>query len=280
MHVCEKCGYVFRDKCDLSRHMSRKVSCSPCKTSENSCVITHLDTVPGVSCEVKKDLICKWCNKTFSRRWCVTRHEPTCKSKVGNETKNVTPVGTVINCNVGTVIINNNITINLPGEESIEHIDPTEYCGILTQVYEKYKVKKDPMCAAIDTIEKLNDSIDSNPENHNIRITNINNPYCYVYNGLEWKLEPKKDALNKRIKDVSDRSYNLLNVPNNKQFASRLGIYNDLKTKVDVLSTDGINAKFNATEKKHMDDMLLRMKSNVHQNTIKDKHSESVQYLE
>ncbi len=97
MSECKKCGKCFRDKYDLSKHMSRKIPCIPKVPSpQNSEIsndpkidhlppkIDHLDPkidhLPPKNDHLESK-VCMFCLSTFSTSWYKNKHQNICKMK-------------------------------------------------------------------------------------------------------------------------------------------------------------------------------------------------------
>jgi hypothetical protein len=98
MPNCKRCGKIFRDNCDLNRHLSKK---TPCLQKVDKCIYCFTEcTSHKHICKLKNDPIrlleiklnikieipdneceCRFCNKEFSRIDSLHRHTITCKSR-------------------------------------------------------------------------------------------------------------------------------------------------------------------------------------------------------
>ena len=78
---CERCGKEFKQKCDYNDHIKRKI---PCK------ILTQKPSeIPQkTSGIVKKDIVCNYCGKEFSRKDNLMRHiNGYCKIKKANDAR-------------------------------------------------------------------------------------------------------------------------------------------------------------------------------------------------
>ena len=75
--VCRRCGYRTDVKCNLLNHLSKYKICSPLlEDIERQALIDEL---------VNKDVVestCKFCNKDFSKRCSLYRHNKICKERL------------------------------------------------------------------------------------------------------------------------------------------------------------------------------------------------------
>lgn len=159
---------------------------------------------------------CNYCEKIFSRKYCLDRHlnENRCKKKNAynekldailnemasmkkhiekleqenskykqvNVTNNITSTQNIIN-----------FTINPFGEENLSKITDNDYLSII----------KRGLFSVPSLIEKVH--FDKNtPENHNVYISNLINDYVLVYDGENWKLKNRCDILDKMYDDSAD----------------------------------------------------------------------------
>ena len=87
-----------------------------------------------------------------------------------------------------TVNVQQNIIINNLGKEEISYINSDMINKLITA----------PYVAIPKLIEKIHFNPD-HPENHNIKITNKKERYVKVYKDNKWRLEDKKDVIDKMV---------------------------------------------------------------------------------
>lgn len=202
--------------------------------------------------------VCKFCNKILSNYNSKWRHEKKCSLKFPNiKTENnkikdelkakekenkflidkinsmnndIQELKDIINKtnnyqqnNINNGIINNFYIKNY-GEENIDYITN--------------KIKKNLLMSPGSAISKLIVMIHFNEkhkENLNIKLTNINNPYIYVYKDNTWVVKRKSDLIN----DMIDDKFNILDIFLNEESEKELiKKKNLLESKVDNKDKD------------------------------------------
>jgi len=164
-----------------------------------------------VNIDVNSKYNCKNCGKGFNMRQGKYQHEKKCRIRKDDNDEvedvvsklNQTPI--LSNCNNNTINSNNttfntkinntNIIINPFGNENVEYITSN-------MVQELIK------CGPYTCIPELLKKIHFNPEhmeNFNITIPNKKQPFVKVYNGKEWLLTDKKEAL----EQMGDNAYDI-----------------------------------------------------------------------
>ena len=174
----------------------------------------------------KSTIFCDYCGKFFSRKYGLTCHLKTCKTKqqvenekdrkieeliqnqekMKEEMKNMVEK-LLINSSINTTnnyhnnsynnsnnnsnnTINNTIHINNYGNENTDYLQG-DYLTNLLQ-------------GAFTAIPKLIENIHFNPqhpENHNIKITNKKEPYVKIRKNDKWELQDKKETLETLVDD-------------------------------------------------------------------------------
>ena len=188
---CLFCSKRYKTKFTFLRHLNSK---HPKKITINKNII--------------KPMICQNCNKKFTRKYNLDRHiKKYCKkSNINNTTNNIinNTNNTTNNINShNTTNITNNITINNFGRESLEGISDNDIFKCVNMCYEGI-----PALFKLIHIDK--------PENQNLYLTNIQNPYIYIYSGNKWKLSEIKKILNYIQKDKKDIIEDYIENNNNK----------------------------------------------------------------
>ena len=209
--TCLRCGYVTNLKANLKKHLKRKTICKPIlqDISINQ-ILLHNNII---SC---KKYICRYCNKELGSKQSKSRHENHfCKHKslvtnqmlmenlanqLGPQVKNIleeTKIGTIdiesiynnynnngqmagndintLNNQVNNIDNSKKIDIHNYGEEDLSHITDTDYKEML----------KDPFSALSKLINAIHFN-DLKPENQNLRIPNIKNPFVETFKDGEW----------------------------------------------------------------------------------------------
>ena len=170
---------------------------------------------------LEKQIICDFCDKTFSRTYGLTCHLKKCKKKknIENEkdekikeknneihelkkmvekllveNKNTTITNNNTNNNTNTTnnnTTNNIININNYGDEDTKYIT-SDYI---------LKLLKNRPAKTIPELIKYTHFNDDHPENQNIKITNKKEPYIKVRKNDKWELQDKDET----ITDLIDR---------------------------------------------------------------------------
>jgi hypothetical protein len=221
----------------------------------------------GNSCN---NLLCNFCNKTFTLQKNLNRHlKNRCKikkkinterqkiyqnlistmqdkiemleSKVanmeingGNKITNITNNNTT---NIGNLI---NIQLVAFGSEDKSHLSNVEIFNLLKKGFKSVP----------ELIKKIH--FDNNkPENHNVYIPNLSQKYVMVYNGEEWGLHDREDA----IENIFDDGRNFLVIKRN-EFEEML----DDKFKTQLKKFDRFESQIDNVEikkKELLDDIKL-----------------------
>jgi hypothetical protein len=80
MFDCKKCGHIFRDSYDLSKHLMRKKPCIQMKNKieyENKNFSGNITIDPGNTTELK----CIYCLNDYSTKYNLKAHEDNCKCR-------------------------------------------------------------------------------------------------------------------------------------------------------------------------------------------------------
>ena len=193
---CIFCSKKYKTKYTFLQHLnlkhSKKIVNKKLNTSQNLVNTSQKKENTSQKKEnpqKKNDLECEYCNKVFTRKDNLNRHiKKYCKKvKTANITNNTTN-NTTNNINTTNNTINNNcnntynITINNFGKESLESISDKDIFKCVNKCYN-----------GIPALFKLI-HIDT-PENQNLYLTNIKNPYIYIYNDNKWILNELREIL-------------------------------------------------------------------------------------
>ena len=250
-YKCHRCGYLAKQKIHLLNHLNRKNICIPLledisienikkhynfeirkktavfqqeKPAFDSLTNNRQNQVkpafskndnrqnqekPAFS---KKNIICEFCNKSFTRKYGLTCHLKKCKYKK-NETLNILKKknneiqelkeivekllienkNNITNniSNKDSFNTNNTIIINNYGDENTKYIS-SEYI---------LKLLKNKPAKVIPELIKYTHFNNEHPENQNIKITNKKEPYVKIMKNNKWELQNKEDT----ITDLIDR---------------------------------------------------------------------------
>jgi hypothetical protein len=183
MYSCDKCNRTFRLKFYLKRHMKRITPCNK---------------------QLMKDglLQCLKCNKEFKSYSSLNYHNNNnvCTSVSSNNTVNNTinniekqHVNIKNQTNIDKQLNMDNVKVVKFGNEDISYISDDIYQTILGKGYK--------------SVEEFVDHTHFNPdhpENHNIYIADIKNNYVLLYDGLQWNIKDRDEAIEDLIYAKSD----------------------------------------------------------------------------
>ena len=231
-HICNRCGYTTNRKQNLRSHLLRKNLCKPIMNEldrydllvsngfdEESKKYEKPTFSPQNNTKLPqnntKKYICEFCNKGYTRIDSLNRHKNNyCKEKknisnqiellmkkmiymdekinnltnenkeLKNQIKNNKP-----NVNRGTINnaqnqLNNNVIINNFGSENIDYITDKIF----------YKLLNTPI-NAIPKLLELKHFHPKQPENHNVKITNLHDKYAKIYKDKKWLTKNKKEVI-------------------------------------------------------------------------------------
>lgn len=226
-YVCIRCGKKFPQKSNLDYHLNRKIRCI--EIPQNPSILPHKSSLSIKSKEGNQNK-CNYCGKEFTRKDNLMRHiDGYCKIKRENDRKMEDLMDKLIkleenfrkiegemvdlkkenseykrqlqigNINNGTQNINNGNQINnyitiLPfGKENTTTITDKEYQRIMIRGFNSVP----------ELVKKIH--FDKNhPENHNVYISNMRDKYVLVYDGKNWELNDRDDALQQLYEDKTD----------------------------------------------------------------------------
>ncbi len=253
LYECFRCGYNTKLKGNIKHHLNRKNICSPILEDVS---IEYVKKQYGIEIFKKQHLndtqttpkqhlndtqttpkllsrVCKYCNKSFTRKSGLIKHLNIClkkkdtellinnqneeiikmkkeidelknfKIQTQNNTTNNTCNNTSNNNSHNNTNMSKNIIINNYGDENIKHLKYKDYVDILSSKY---------MCVP-NLIEKIH--FDSeHPENQNIKYTNKKEPYLKIMKNNKWQFVNKKNELLNLIDDkcfiLKEKYYKIL----------------------------------------------------------------------
>ena len=222
-YKCNKCKCIFTTNKSLKYHIKNNVctkikkmfSCMFCPKSYkyNNGLLKHLNNkhLNKIKQNNKQNnLECKLCNTIFSRTDNLKRHMKTSCIKKNNyfdeiKTNNNNRINIIGDNNIinnttnnnNNNITNNNITINNFGKEDISSISDKIIYKCVNMCFE-----------AIPALFKII-HIDI-PENRNLYLTNIKNPFIYTYINDKWSMCDIKHIINdlqKYKKDIIEEYF-------------------------------------------------------------------------
>ena len=247
-YKCYRCGYMTHLKGNIKHHLNRKNMCQPLledisienvkktygfikqqvkpvleqvkpafdslnKAGKNQAKPAFQKNRAGKNqvkpAFSKKNIICEFCDKTFTRTYGLTSHLKKCKTKKNqelvileknNEIKELKRIvekllienkSTTITNNTTNNTTNNIININNYGDEDTKYIT-SDYI---------LKLLKNKPAKVIPELIKYTHFNTKHPENQNIKITNKKEPYIRVRKNDKWELQDRDET----ITDLIDR---------------------------------------------------------------------------
>ena len=235
---CPRCNYTTFDKSRYINHLKRKKICENINNVLNLNeeyvkynIFNKLEKTtkkPQKSTLVPQkntNLVCKFCEKTFSRIDSLNRHLKKCKKQdllnlvnllnkqleghriekeeykkekeeykkeLEKRNKQIDELIKKTGVNIGTQNnnIQNNIQILAYNNTDISHLTDNDYLKCL---------KHSNFC--IPHLIKQIHFNPEKPENHNIYISNLKNNYVMVYDGFKWNIKDRDDSIQSLIDD-------------------------------------------------------------------------------
>ena len=235
-YICINCDKVFVNKNFYVKHLNRKFPCSK-KLNPNVSEIAHKNSEKAIDIDQiieinnKKDYICYYCNKKFSKSSNLIRHvKENCKIKKQQEQKKEDKYNQLIERienlenqlaeerkkNQNQIITQNIETQNTQNIETQNTHNGDNIVNINLIAYGKENLEKidikyilEALKRGISSIPVIAERIHFNvkyPEFQNVYITNMNQKYGMVYDGQEWILKDK-DTI---IDDMYEKKYDFL----------------------------------------------------------------------
>ena len=255
LYECLRCGYIGKQKCHLIQHLHRKNICNPILENisieyvkkyynfENNLIITQkqpkitqkqpkitnlgqpkitqkqpkiTQKQPKITQNNPKSYKCNFCNKLFNRKWHLSRHLNSCKTKqeselmILNKDEKIKKMQLEIeelkkkgHTSITNNTVNNTININNYGDENLNHLRTKDFANLLNGIYG----------AVPKLIEKIHFDPE-HPENQNIKYTNKKMPYLSVLKNNKWQLVNKKqellDLIDNKCYLLKEKYYNIL----------------------------------------------------------------------
>jgi hypothetical protein len=196
LHKCDRCGYETDRKGNLITHLQKKNICLPLLNNiERSILIEKL-----TSKEYKETAVqCEKCDKKFNNKSSMYRHLKICNGDIKETIKNMQEkineledklkASSSITNNITNNNQQNNITINVNNfcsNEDISYID-SEFI--------KECLKDMNMVRLLEQVHFHPE----HPENHTVRIKNINKNLLQYHQDAKWKIDTKDRVLEDMI---------------------------------------------------------------------------------
>jgi hypothetical protein len=216
---CSLCNYTTSLKHNANLHINKKNKCG-----EGVSVIT----------ELKIDISCEFCKKSFATKRNLGKHLGICKvKKINLEQENKVlkeklAIAEALN-NKPTTINTNNIA-----QQNIINVHLTAYNNPNLKDAEKYykEAVKKIFMAVPTLIEKIHFN-ENSPENHNLVIKNARTKLAKVFNGKKWTTMDEEKLLDELV----DTYENLLKdyaMENSPKYITKMNIIKDRDTEEKV----------------------------------------------
>ena len=242
---------------EMTHYFSKKLK-NDSKMTQNDSIMTQIDSIIS---RKKIEHICKYCDKTFSRKNNLTRHYKTCKEKEKDDIfkKDMMELVTRLNNQldehkeqlktkdmqiekkdkqIDELIKKAGITQNIQQNIKILAYKNTDISHLTDQDY-IYCLNRSNMCIP-QLIKKIHFN-PQRPENHNVYISNIKNKYIMIYDGIKWNLNNQDET----IEDLIDANEFVLEqkleewIENGKDYPEIMNKFNrylEKKEKDDILN--------------------------------------------
>ena len=266
-YKCQRCGYCTNRKSAFKSHLLRKNLCKiKLKKITRYGLLLHngfdeeakkikksAKSQPKVSHPVSQNglLKCKYCNKLYKHKQSKWKHEQKCKinseknetqllkefikekdnlikmmfvenkkkdKKIDELMKQLIKLSEKTGNTINTINSHNKITINAYGCENLEYI---------TNKLLKKLVNKPG--TAIPNLLKIIHFNDDYPENKNLKVTNIHDPYIKVHDGADWQIKNKGDIIEDIIitkRDILEGA--IEESTNDKKIINKLEVIDDV----------------------------------------------------
>ena len=214
-HKCERCGYLTNKVSHLKQHL-RKAKICPATYND----LTQGSLLDHLNNKADPDLSCDGCQKVFSSKYCLSRHQQTCSahrlaqdfarqlrefkaaqqpppvqaagpsSITNNNSHNHTTnnIDNSNNSNNSNTTNNFNITINNIGNEDLSHLTPEFYKACV----------QNGAAGLVKFIDKVHFDGD-HPENKNVKHLSKKQQLLYKYEDGKWVECDRNFTLNTMI---------------------------------------------------------------------------------
>ena len=229
-YICNRCGYVAKQKTHLLNHLNRKNICRPLletisieevkfmygfEITQNDPKMTHNDPKftnndpklthnnSNIIQMIKMNqYICCYCSKSYSKNSHMRRHEKTCKIKKENENEinlkeQVEQLQEIVEkllCEKSNTITNITNNTNNSNNTIIINNYGDEDTKYITSDYILNLLKYKP-AKVIPELIKYTHFNEAHPENQNIKITNKKEPYIKVLKNNKWEFQNKEETI-------------------------------------------------------------------------------------
>lgn len=239
-YACNRCGKIFNKKSNYDNHVyKRKKQCVKCSTFKCNLCSKCYNHKSGLYRHMNKHkpdhkkndektidaLKCRKCKKTYSTTNNLKRHMKACNIQIyednsivndlkkemddlREELKNIKQnSGHTTNNVYNNININNTYNILNIGNEDMSYINDEEWKRIMRK-----GVRSIPELVKCVHFDK------SNPQNHNVYIPNLSQPYAIKYDNGEWIIAHRDEVIDElcdvKEKHVIEKYYEFLDNDN------------------------------------------------------------------
>jgi len=263
--IIESFDSIMTQNDSIMTQFSSKKLYKDSKLTQNDSIMSQNDSIIS---QKKIEHICKYCDRTFSRKNNLTRHYKTCKEKEKDDIfkKDMMELVTRLNNQldehkeqlktkdmqiekkdkqIDELIKKAGITQNIQQNIKILAYKNTDISHLTDQDY-IYCLNRSNMCIP-QLIKKIHFN-PQRPENHNVYISNIKNKYIMIYDGIKWNLNNQDET----IEDLIDANEFVLEqkleewIENGKDYPEIMNKFNrylEKKEKDDILNKIKVEIK-------------------------------------
>lgn len=208
---CPRCCKEFTTKRRLLEHIRKATACHATKTLEEVVTPQEAERVVHDVLNVMKPHKCKSCDKRYSHKSGLCRHEQTHKLHDTNNmrsTNNNISGGTIINNGNHNTVGNNNTSVNINcpviivphGQEDLSQLLNTKWLSSKGFINE----------TILSAIRDIHFNPD-NPENMNVYVSNLKNKVCKVFSKLQiWEQKDLDETIDNAYDRVTEHIQSLL----------------------------------------------------------------------
>ena len=206
LYKCEKCNkFQTHIKTHYIRHLNRKKNCD-----------NHIIHVIKDNNQIEKIYKCDYCEFTSKHRQSYYRHKITCKEKPENKVNKLEKEIELLKKQQQNHIVNNNCNNTINNTNNTNNTINNNTYNITLNNYKKedidyitdeilYKLIKSPGSSLLNIIKYIHFN-KHHPENHNLKLNNIQSKFIDIYNNGIWEKVNKKDI----IEYERDNSYEII----------------------------------------------------------------------
>lgn len=263
----KRCNFCL---CSFSSAKYKNKHETICKLREDPVRLLELDlciTAQAHECKTG----CRFCNKILSSVAKLNYHYISCQKRIDYlENLRKTAKGkesVIINNYTTNNTVNNNIIINIIGEENLDHITPKRIIDMLRNIDNQHEHQQYYLKAGI-LINQFGELVCENPTNRNLIVPYANSFYAEVKTANGWKKTEINDSLNQSFKNSAKQLY--ATKDSIDEFNSRVFDFDrniEVFSEVRQFASKGFNHQ---PEGKNMDDERQKIRSGCKIAKLKD----------